>query len=369
TAVRSGPEAPSRPPPLGGDASAAVGFPRSAPGWQRTRPRGGGARAEGRCGRPPTCPRRTAAADPPFFTQQKRTSAGWAGGGGAVVTAGRRKLQTPSREAPPPRGSQILPPGSSRDCKGHAGVRAGWPRAPALRWASVRCHSLVSSGLGVRGPAGALRWGVSPQVGGPEAPEVTEPSRLVGQSSGGEIRKQQLDTRVRQEPPGGPPVHLAQVSFVIPAFNSNFTLDLELNHHLLSSQYVERHFSREGTAQRSTGAGDHCYYQGKLRGNPHSFAALSTCQGLHGVFSDGNLTYIVEPQEMAGPWGASQVSLHSSSLSLLMVTASASPSSLSNLSHPALLRDPSSNVPSVPQVTSHWAPVSFAPVSRGAPRA
>lgn len=25
------------------------------------------------------------------------------------------------------------------------------------------------------------------------------------------------------------PVHLAQVSFVIPAFNSNFTLDLELN--------------------------------------------------------------------------------------------------------------------------------------------
>lgn len=28
------------------------------------------------------------------------------------------------------------------------------------------------------------------------------------------------------------------------------------------------------------GAGDHCYYQGRLRGNPHSFAALSTCQGL-----------------------------------------------------------------------------------------
>lgn len=28
------------------------------------------------------------------------------------------------------------------------------------------------------------------------------------------------------------------------------------------------------------GAGDHCYYHGKLRGNPQSFAALSTCQGL-----------------------------------------------------------------------------------------
>nr|XP_039332912.1 disintegrin and metalloproteinase domain-containing protein 11 isoform X1 [Saimiri boliviensis boliviensis] len=202
------------------------------------------------------------------------------------------------------------------------------------RWAfaALLLPLLPTPGLGTRGPAGALRWGSLPQLGGPEAPEVTEPSRLVRKSSGGEVRKQQLDTRVRQEPPGGPPVHLAQVSFVIPAFNSNFTLDLELNHHLLSSQYVERHFSREGTTQHSTGsfsapqkasrpvghplpharvlllqgAGDHCYYQGKLRGNAHSFAALSTCQGLHGVFSDGNVTYIVEPQEVAGPWGAPQ---------------------------------------------------------------
>ncbi|XP_043440667.1 disintegrin and metalloproteinase domain-containing protein 11 isoform X1 [Prionailurus bengalensis] len=173
------------------------------------------------------------------------------------------------------------------------------------RWAFAALLLLLPllppPGLGTRGPVGALHWRVSPQLGSPEAPEVTEPSRLVGESSGGEVRKQQLDTRVRQEPPGGPPVHLAQVSFVIPAFNSNFTLDLELNHHLLSSQYVERHFSREGTTQHSTGAGDHCYYQGKLRGNPHSFAALSTCQGLHGVFSDGNFTYIVEPREMARP--------------------------------------------------------------------
>lgn len=26
-----------------------------------------------------------------------------------------------------------------------------------------------------------------------------------------------------------------------------------------------------------------------------------------GVFSDGNLTYIIEPKEMAGPWGPPQV--------------------------------------------------------------
>lgn len=28
------------------------------------------------------------------------------------------------------------------------------------------------------------------------------------------------------------------------------------------------------------GAGEHCYYQGRLRGQPRSFAALSSCHGL-----------------------------------------------------------------------------------------
>lgn len=37
----------------------------------------------------------------------------------------------------------------------------------------------------------------------PEGPEVTEPSRLVRESTGGEVRKQQVDTRVRQDPPRG----------------------------------------------------------------------------------------------------------------------------------------------------------------------
>ncbi|XP_016057488.1 PREDICTED: disintegrin and metalloproteinase domain-containing protein 11 [Miniopterus natalensis] len=214
--------------------------------------------------------------------------------------------KSPQQEAQGTRDTEVAPQSS----KGHARVEVGGaqpiPKSRAPQWASTYSYGLVSPGLGTWGPAGALRWRVSPRLWGPETPEVTEPSRLVGQSSGGEVRKQQLDTRVRQEPPGGPPVHLAQVSFVIPAFDSNFTLDLELNHHLLSSKYVERHFSREGTTQHSTGAGDHCYYQGKLRGNPHSFAALSTCQGLHGVFSDGNFTYIVEPREMAGPQEAPQ---------------------------------------------------------------
>ncbi|XP_028931798.1 disintegrin and metalloproteinase domain-containing protein 11 isoform X1 [Ornithorhynchus anatinus] len=153
-------------------------------------------------------------------------------------------------------------------------------------------------------PPGALRWGPvgpGPGPGEPPASELTRPSRLVRGRAGGEVRKQQLDTRVRKEPPRGPTEHLARVSFLIQAFSLAFILDLGLNHHLLSSQYVERHFGRDGSLRHSSGAGEHCYYQGRLRGNPQSFAALSSCQGLQGVFSDGNFTYTLEPQETASP--------------------------------------------------------------------
>lgn len=118
------------------------------------------------------------------------------------------KLLTPSPSSSSSAGHQILPPKSPQGSKGHTRVGDGacppTPKSPAPRWATACSYGLVSVGLGTRGPAEALHWRVSPQFGGPRAPEVTEPSRLVVESSGGEVRKQQLDTRVRQEPPGGP---------------------------------------------------------------------------------------------------------------------------------------------------------------------
>ncbi|NXO74062.1 ADA11 protein, partial [Phainopepla nitens] len=66
--------------------------------------------------------------------------------------------------------------------------------------------------------------------------------------------------------------------------------------HLLASHYVERHVGAGSNGSHSTGAGEHCYYQGRIRGQPRSFAALSSCQGLRGVFSDGRATYLIEPQ-------------------------------------------------------------------------
>uniref|UniRef100_A0A8C9VIJ4 ADAM metallopeptidase domain 11 n=1 Tax=Scleropages formosus TaxID=113540 RepID=A0A8C9VIJ4_SCLFO len=41
--------------------------------------------------------------------------------------------------------------------------------------------------------------------------------------------------------------------------------------------------------------GEHCYYHGRLRDVPNSWAALSTCHGLYGMFSDGIFSYGIEP--------------------------------------------------------------------------
>eukprot|EP00074_Homo_sapiens_P091161 XP_016867823.1 disintegrin and metalloproteinase domain-containing protein 22 isoform X16 [Homo sapiens] len=140
------------------------------------------------------------------------------------------------------------------------------------------------------------------------------PLRLIYRSGGeDESRHDALDTRVRGDL-GGPQIqmflksesqktiyqiqltHVDQASFQVDAFGTSFILDVVLNHDLLSSEYIERHIEHGGKTVEVKG-GEHCYYQGHIRGNPDSFVALSTCHGLHGMFYDGNHTYLIEPEE------------------------------------------------------------------------
>ncbi|XP_034049915.1 disintegrin and metalloproteinase domain-containing protein 11-like isoform X2 [Thalassophryne amazonica] len=123
--------------------------------------------------------------------------------------------------------------------------------------------------------------------------EVVQPKRLLQQiHSEEELLHSRLDTRVRNYT-GVQPVHLALSSFLVKAFGTSFILDLELNHNLLSTDYVERHFE-DGQISQNMG-GEHCYYHGRVRGVPGSWVALSTCHGLQGMFSDGNFSYMIEP--------------------------------------------------------------------------
>ncbi|XP_073094981.1 disintegrin and metalloproteinase domain-containing protein 22 isoform X15 [Manis javanica] len=123
------------------------------------------------------------------------------------------------------------------------------------------------------------------------------PLRLIYRSGGrDEAGHDALDTRVRSDPGGGQLTHVDQASFQVDAFGTSFILDVMLNHDLLSSEYIERHIEPGGKTVEVKG-GEHCYYQGHIRGNPASFVAMSTCHGLHGMFYDGNLTYLIEPEE------------------------------------------------------------------------
>ncbi|KAM8877604.1 disintegrin and metalloproteinase domain-containing protein 11-like isoform 2-T2 [Synchiropus picturatus] len=125
--------------------------------------------------------------------------------------------------------------------------------------------------------------------------EVVQPKRLVQQTnSQDELFHGHLDTRVKNYSRDYQPIHLAQTSLLVETFGRRFILDLELNHNLLATGYVERHYNKDGQPTQLKG-GEHCYYHGQVRGLPDSWAALSTCHGVRGMFSDGNFSFGIEP--------------------------------------------------------------------------
>ncbi|KAM8933562.1 disintegrin and metalloproteinase domain-containing protein 23 isoform 2-T2 [Pelodytes ibericus] len=127
--------------------------------------------------------------------------------------------------------------------------------------------------------------------------EITLPSRLVYYiNKESESPYHILDTKARDQQKHNKAVHLAQASFQIEAFGTTFVLDLTLNHGLLSSDYMEIEY-KEGKPKQSKG-GEHCYYHGTIRGIENSRVAVSTCNGLHGMFDDGSSTYTIYPVDI-----------------------------------------------------------------------
>ncbi|XP_061647268.1 disintegrin and metalloproteinase domain-containing protein 23 isoform X3 [Phyllopteryx taeniolatus] len=123
---------------------------------------------------------------------------------------------------------------------------------------------------------------------------IAYPSRLIYYlNEDSESAYRDLDTRARSQATVGQAIHLAQVSFQLEAFGTRFVLDLTLNNDLLSSDYVEIHY--KGDKPVLSKGGEHCYYHGQVRGNGGSRVALSTCNGLHGMFDDGAYVYLIEP--------------------------------------------------------------------------
>ncbi|TRY82809.1 hypothetical protein DNTS_025574 [Danionella cerebrum] len=123
---------------------------------------------------------------------------------------------------------------------------------------------------------------------------ITYPSRLIYYlNEDSESAYHDLDTRAKNQAADGQDVHLAQASFQLDAFGRKFTLDLTLNNDLLSSDYIEIHYEKDKPVLSR--GGEHCYYHGHVRGKDESRVALSTCNGLHGMFDDGEFVYLIDP--------------------------------------------------------------------------
>uniref|UniRef100_A0A8C1PQX9 ADAM metallopeptidase domain 23 n=1 Tax=Cyprinus carpio TaxID=7962 RepID=A0A8C1PQX9_CYPCA len=128
--------------------------------------------------------------------------------------------------------------------------------------------------------------GQTHNASGPQESErtLTYPSRLIYyRNETSESTYHDLNTRAKIPDPHGQEVHLAQASFQLQAFGSQFILDLTLNNDLLSSDYVEIHY--ENGKPILWKGGEHCYYHGQIRWNDNSRAALSTCNGLQTLLS------------------------------------------------------------------------------------
>ncbi|XP_027867887.1 disintegrin and metalloproteinase domain-containing protein 22 isoform X2 [Xiphophorus couchianus] len=180
--------------------------------------------------------------------------------------------------------------------------------------------------------------------------ENTVPLRLVYSSQNhSQITHDELSTRVKASLDSTQMEHVTQATFQVDAFGKTFILDVELNHDLLSSGYQERHLSENGKIVVTKG-GEHCYYQGRVRDAPRSFAALSTCHGLQGMFFDGNHTYTIEPGGQAN---------NSGNLHIHLIYKSAGQEELSDL-FGGDLPEPPFPSPPFPKVV-HWRKKRQAP--------
>uniref|UniRef100_A0A667ZAE5 ADAM metallopeptidase domain 22 n=1 Tax=Myripristis murdjan TaxID=586833 RepID=A0A667ZAE5_9TELE len=129
--------------------------------------------------------------------------------------------------------------------------------------------------------------------------EDTVPLRLLySRHNHSQITHDVLSTRIKASSSTTQVNHVAQASFQVDAFGKKFILDVDLNQVCMMLTCVCM------CVCAFFQGGEHCYYQGKVRDVPDSFVALSTCHGLHGMFFDGNHTYMIEP----GGQGNSDVS-------------------------------------------------------------
>ncbi|NXJ32488.1 ADAM9 protein, partial [Ciconia maguari] len=89
-----------------------------------------------------------------------------------------------------------------------------------------------------------------------------------------------------------------KVSYAIEIEGKEYTIHLEKNKELLPKDFTVYTYNKEGKLQSEyPDIQDHCHYQGYVEGTLDSVVAVSTCSGLRGLVTIGNITYGIEPMD------------------------------------------------------------------------
>ncbi|XP_065351204.1 disintegrin and metalloproteinase domain-containing protein 12 [Cloeon dipterum] len=109
--------------------------------------------------------------------------------------------------------------------------------------------------------------------------------------------------------------HVHDLAVSINISGEDVVLDLKLNQELLGKSYFVRTQGKSSPQVHRPSADEVnlCEYNGKIRGKPQSWAAISTCSGLSGTIFDGEEIHYIEPKNKEdGPTGDHFLYRHSS---------------------------------------------------------
>ncbi|XP_061412502.1 disintegrin and metalloproteinase domain-containing protein 12-like isoform X1 [Lethenteron reissneri] len=106
------------------------------------------------------------------------------------------------------------------------------------------------------------------------------------------------DRHKRYLDPSSDEGHPDSTKFEIEIEGETLVLELEKNENLISPAFDVTYYLPNGTrvTQKPKDL-EHCYYHGRVQGQPDSDVSLSTCAGLRGYVNARNVSYGVEPLE------------------------------------------------------------------------
>ncbi|XP_069468115.1 disintegrin and metalloproteinase domain-containing protein 9-like [Ambystoma mexicanum] len=108
--------------------------------------------------------------------------------------------------------------------------------------------------------------------------------------------KQKRDVKLHDEAAQG--AWEDKLSYSIEAAGRPYLLRLERNTGLLSDQFTQSKYTKDGRLEDMQRKEEtHCYYHGRVDGVEDSMVALSTCDGLRGVLHIHEQSYGIEPME------------------------------------------------------------------------